>query len=336
MRSVLFNNNENWSIKMKKLAGAMLLLGTLATSAVQAEKWHMPTPYADANLPTQIAREFAEEIRVNTAGELDITVHSGASLVKHPEIPRAVKTGQVQLGEVFIGIMGNTHPVFKHDNIPFLATTFDDAEKLWAAARPEVEKQLDKDGMTLLYTVAWPAQSLYTKAPVNRLEDLSGLKMRAYSPSTSRLADLMNTTPTTVQVPDIPQAFSTGIIDAMITSPSTGVNGQAWDYLEHFTDVRAWIPKNVVVVNKRAFKRLDDKTRQVILDAAAKAESEGWKRVRVTAAEDTKTLAEHGIQVAEPSAELMAQLQKIGDTMIEEWKAESPDEVGAILSSYRQ
>lgn len=321
---------------MKKIAGAMLLLGTLAATTVQAQKWHMPTPYADANLPTQIAHEFADEIKANTAGELDITVHSGASLVKHPEIPRAVKTGQVQLGEVFIGIMGNTHPVFKHDNIPFLATTFEDAEKLWIAARPEVEKQLDKDGMKLLYTVAWPAQSLYTKAPVNRLADLSGLKMRAYSPSTSRLADLMNTTPTTVQVPEIPQAFSTGIIDAMITSPSTGVNGQAWDYLEYFTNVRAWIPKNVVVVNKRAFQRLDDKTQQVILDAAAHAEAQGWKRVRVTAAEDTETLAKNGIKVSEPSAELMAELQKIGDVMIDEWKAEAPAEVEAILSSYRQ
>ncbi len=321
---------------MNKLASAILLLGTFAATAVQADKWHMPTPYADANMPTQLAREFAEEIKTNTGGELDITVHSGASLVKHPEIPRAVKTGQVQLGEIFIGIMGNTHPVFKHDNIPFLATTFEDAEKLWNAARPEVEKQLDKDGMMLLYTVAWPAQSLYTKAPVNRLEDLSGLKMRAYSPSTSRLADLMSTTPTTVQVPEIPQAFSTGIIDAMITSPTTGVNGQAWDYLEHFTDVRAWIPKNVVVVNKRAFKRLDEKTQQVILDAAAHAESEGWKRVRVTAAEDTEALAKNGITVTEPSAELMTELQKIGDIMIEEWKAEAPSEVGAILSSYRQ
>ena len=166
---------------MKKLTGAILLMGGLAASVAQAAQWHMPTPYGDANLPTQIAHQFAEEIKANTAGDLDIVVHSGASLIKHPEIPRAVKTGQVQLGEVFIGIMGNTHPVFKHDNIPFLATTYESAEKLWNAAKTEVEKQLDKEGMMLLYTVAWPAQSLYTKAPVNTLDDLKGLKMRAYS-----------------------------------------------------------------------------------------------------------------------------------------------------------
>ena len=231
--------------------------------------------------------------------------------------------------------MGNTHPVFKHDNIPFLATSFEDAKRLWEAAKPEVEKQLDKEGMKLLYTVPWPAQSLYTKAPVNTMSDLEGLKMRAYSPSTSRLADLMNTTPTTVQVPEIPQAFSTGIIDAMITSPSTGANGQAWDYLSHYTDIKAWIPKNVVVVNKRAFRRLSDEQRQVILDAAATAEAKGWEGVRVTAAEDTATLAENGITVSEPSEQLMKEFQKIGDIMIQEWEEEAPKEVGAILQNYR-
>lgn len=318
---------------IKKLAGSIFLVGSLAAATSQAAQWHMPTPYGDANLPTQIAHQFAEEIKANTAAELDIVVHSGASLIKHPEIPRAVKTGQVQLGEVFIGIMGNTHPVFKHDNIPFLATTYESAEKLWKAAKPEVEKQLDKEGMMLLYTVAWPAQSLYSKAPVNSLADLSGQKMRAYSPSTSRLADLMGTSPTTVQVPEIPQAFSTGIIDAMITSPSTGVNGQAWDYLSNYTDVRAWIPKNVVVVNKRAFKRLDKKTQQVILAAAANAEMKGWAGVRGKALEDTKTLADNGITVSEPSDQLMGELNKIGEIMIEEWEAEAP-EVGAILKNF--
>jgi TRAP-type C4-dicarboxylate transport system substrate-binding protein len=320
---------------IKKITTAAVLVASLATSGAYAAKWNMPTPYGDANLPTKIAYEFAEEISAGSNGEIDVAVHSGASLIKHPEIPRAVRTGQVQLGEIFIGIMGNTHPVFKHDNIPFLATNYQDAEKLWNAARPEISKQLEKEGMTLLYAVPWPAQSLYTKQPVAKLSDLEGLKMRAYSPSTSRLADLMNTTPTTVQVPEIPQAFSTGIIDAMITSPSTGANGQAWDYLSHYTDIAAWIPKNVVVANTRAFKRLSQETQDVIMKAAAAAEAKGWAGVVDQAAKDTATLSDNGIVVSEPSDELMAELRKIGAIMIDEWKAEAPTEVSAILDQYQ-
>ncbi|WP_163391496.1 TRAP transporter substrate-binding protein [Enterovibrio norvegicus] len=320
---------------LKTLLPAMVVsFSALTASSAIAAQWHMPTPYGDANLPTKIAYDFAEQIKESTGGEVDITVHSGASLMKHPEIPRAVRTGQVQLGEVFIGIMGNTHPIFKHDNIPFLATDYNQAQKLWEAAKPEIEKQLSKEGMILLYTVPWPAQSLYTKKPVNALADIKGTKMRAYSPSTSRLADLMNTTPTTVQVPDIPQAFSTGIIDAMITSPSTGANGQAWDYLSHFNEIKAWIPKNFVVVNKRAFKRLDKDDQKAILDAAEKAEARGWNEVTAQEAKDTKTLADNGIVVSQPSEQLLGELQAIGQTMTNEWEQEDPAALTPVLSAY--
>nr|WP_275665943.1 MULTISPECIES: TRAP transporter substrate-binding protein [unclassified Vibrio] len=321
-----------WIVK----TAATLLISALAAHNAIAAKWHMPTPYGDGHLPTQIAYQFAKDIKSYTDGDVDITVYSGASLMKHPEIPRAVRTGQVQLGEVFIGIMGNTHPIFKHDNIPFLATNYDQAKKLWLAAKPEVEKQLSKEGVMLLYTVPWPAQSLYTKKPVQSLADLQGSKMRAYSPSTSRLADLMNTTPTTVQLPDIPQAFSTGIIDAMITSPSTGANGQAWDYLSHFTEVKAWIPKNFVVVNKRAFKRLDKDTQKSILTAAAKAETSAWDLVVEREARDTAILADNGIKVTQPSEELLSELKEIGVTMTKEWEQEAPAEVKMVLDRYNQ
>lgn len=320
---------------LKPLATATFLAGALFSFTASADNWNMPTPYGDGSLSTQIAYQFAKDIKTGTDGEIDTTVHSGGSLIKHPEIPRAVRTGQVQMGEIFIAIMGNAHAVFKHDNIPFLATSFDDAEKLWNAAKPEVEKQLDKQGMTLLYTVPWPPQGLYSKVPIEKMSDMKGRKMRAYSPSSSRLADLMETTPTTVEEPEIAQAFSTGIIDAMITSPSTGVNGQAWDYVSNYTDIKAWIPKNIVVVNKRAFQRLPEEQRQVILDAAAKAEKEGWKQVRVNASKDTATLAEKGIKVAEPSEQLKMEFKKIGDVMTKEWEEEAPEEVGAILKEYR-
>lgn len=324
---------------MSKLTNALLIssvaIGGLTSTASFAEKWHMPTPYGDGNLQTQIAYTFTKEIRDNTNGDLDITVHSGGSLVKHTEIPRSVKSGQVQMGEVFLGILGNENPIYKHDNIPFLATSFEDAKRLWEAAKPSIAKELDKDGMMLLYTVAWPAQSLYSKEPVNSLADLKGQKMRAYSPTQSRLADLMNTTPMTIQTPDIPQAFSTGIIQAMITSPSTGVDSQAWDYVNYYTDVKAWIPKNIVVVNKRAFRRLDKATQQVVLAAAKNAEAAGWTQIAARAAKDKATLLENGMVVSDPSPQLVEELKAIGKTMTEEWKAEAPKEIGEILTRYQ-
>ena len=322
---------------MKLIQKLSVILATtvIGTACNASTKWDMPTPYGDGVHHTKNVRQFAEEVKAATSGELDIVVHSGASLIKHPEIHRAVRTGQVPAGEMFMGLLGNDKPIFKADNIPFLASDFDAAKKLWDSTRPAIENTLAKEGIKLLYAVPWPPQGFYTKKPINSVADLKGLKMRAYSPTTSRLAVLLDATPTTVQTPEIPQAFSTGIIDAMVTSPSTGVSSQSWDYISNYTDTQAWIPKNMVIINEKAFKRLDAKTQKAVMTAAAAAETRGWDMAKAETKAKTNTLAEKGIKVANPSDELKAGLKVIGSTMGAEWAKEAGETGAEIIKALK-
>ena len=318
------------------ILSASLLTLAVSTGASAETRWDLPTPYGDGTHQTQVARSFAEEVTTNSNGKLTIKVHSGGSLIKHPEIHRAVKSRQVQIGEVFVGRLGNINPIFKLDNIPFLATDFDSAEKLYKASKESLNKALAKDGLMLLYTSPWPAQDLYTNKPVNSLADLSGLKMRAYSPTTSRLADLMGTTPVNIPFSDVAQAFTTNAIDAMVTSPSTGVNSQSWDYISNFTTINAWIPKNMLFVNKRIFDRIDDATKKVILTAAANAEQKGWALGRKLAVEHTDKLRANGMTVTAPSEQLQDELRAIGKTMVSEWLDEAGANGKAVVDSFTQ
>ncbi len=315
-------------------ACAGLLAALLATPAVAAT-WNMATPYPDATFHTKNIQQFAEEVKTATDGGLAITVHSGGSLIKHPQIKRAVQTGQVQAGEVFISLLGNEDPVYAVDSIPFLATSYEEARRLWDAARPAIEKLLAESRLVLLYAVPWPPQGLYTSKDIQSVDDLAGLKFRAYNSTTSRLAELTGMVPTQVEVPEIPQAFATGIVDAMITSPSTGVNSKAWDFVDRFYDLQAWIPKNMVVVNRRMFDALDEGARQALLDAAAAAEARGWEMSEAEASEMKAKLAENGVQVIEPAEALRSGLTAIGEQMTGEW-LESAGEVGqGIVATYR-
>ncbi len=310
-----------------------LATALLTTTSYAATKWDMPTPYGDGVHHTKNVKAFAQDINDATGGDLNIVVHSGASLIKHPEIHRAVRTGQVPAGEMFMGLLGNDNALFKADNIPFLASDFGTAKKLWKASRASIEKSLEKDGIKLLYAVPWPPQGFYTKKAINTVADIKGMKMRSYSSTLSRLSVLLGATPTTVQTPEIPQAFSTGIIDAMITSPSTGVSSQSWDYISHYTDTQAWIPKNMVIVNAKAFKRLDSKTQKIVELAAAAAEARGWDMAQAETAAKTAMLAEKGIDVSTPSAEFKTGLQAIGKTMGDEWAKDAGEAGAAILKA---
>ena len=318
------------------LKSAALIATLISTTTFASTRWDMATPYVDATHHTQNIIKFAEEVKLETAGELDIVVHSGASLIKHKEIPRAVRTQQVPIGEVFIGIMGNSDPVYKLDNIPFLASNFDEAKKLYAASKATLAAKLDKDGMMLLFSVPWPPQGIYSKKPITDITDLEGAKLRAYSSTLSRLALLLKASPTTVQTVEIPQAFSTGIIDMMFTSPTTGVSSQSWDYLSHYTDVQAWIPKNMVIVNKRAFKRLDKSSQAALLKAAKSAELRGWEMAIAETATKTALLSENGIDVAQPTEKLMTSLKLIGQQMADEWALEAGDQGIQIIQDYKK
>ncbi|WP_243028848.1 TRAP transporter substrate-binding protein [Thermus albus] len=301
-----------------------LLVGLVVwVVAAQAQTWNMATPYPPANFHTQNIQQFVKEVEEATGGRLKITVHPGGSLFPHPQILPAVRNGQVQMGEVLMSLLANENPLFNLDSIPFVATSYEEARRLYQAQRPEVEKWLAQRGVVFLYAVPWPPQGLYTKRPVNSGADLKGMRFRAYNPATARLAELLGMSPVQVEAADIPQAFATGIVEAMITSPVTGVDSQAWDFARYFYDVKAWIPKNMVVIGRRAFESLSAQDREALLQAAKRAEERGWRLSQEQEEKALQTLASRGLQVVKPSPALLADLKKVGQTMILEWQRQA-------------
>jgi TRAP-type C4-dicarboxylate transport system substrate-binding protein len=319
---------------MRKILGVLCAAG-LCSAAQAQTKWDMPTPYSDGEFHTRNVRAFADDVKKNSNGALEITVHSNNSLIKHPDMLRAVSTGQVNIAEFLLGQFANEDPVFAADNVPFVAPGYDGAMKFYHAQKPVLEKKLQGRGLRLLYAVAWPGQGLYTKDPIKSVNDLKGQKMRTYSPLTSRLAELLGCTSVQVQVTDVPQMFATGAMQAMVTSSATGTATKAWEFVKNYTKTNAWNPKNVVVVNERAFRALSKPQQDALLRAAAAAEPRGWDMSKDREKEGDEALAKNGVTVTEASPELRSALAKIGQQMASEWEKSAGADGQAILKAYR-
>jgi TRAP-type C4-dicarboxylate transport system substrate-binding protein len=313
---------------------AVMSMAIALPVSAMAQSWDMPTPYSDKVFHTANIIEFAKDVEAATNGSFKIIVHSAGSLYKHPDIKNAVRSEQVPIGEFFLSRLSNEDAAFGIDSQPFVATSYNDAEKLWAAQKPVVTELLAEQGLMPLFAVPWPPQGLYTKAEVTNVAGLKGLKFRAYNAALEKFATLAGAAPTQVESPDIPQAFATGQVEAMITSPSTGVSSKSWDFVSTYTPINAWVPKNIVIVNKKAFDGLDDATKAAILAAAKSAETRGWDMSRAETAAKTATLAENGMNVVEPSAELMSGLKDIGAQMQVDWNASASDAAKGIIANY--
>jgi TRAP-type C4-dicarboxylate transport system substrate-binding protein len=311
-----------------------LALALFAGHAFAQTKWDLPAAYPATNFHSENLIQFAKDVDAATAGKLKITVHANASLFKANEIKRAVQGGQAQIGEVLLVNFENENPIFGTDGIPFLATSYADSKRLYDAQKPVLDKVLAAQGMKLLYAVAWPSQGIFTKKEINSVADLRGIKWRAYSPATAKIAELIGAQPVTIQAAELSQALATGVVESYMSSGSTGFDTKTYESLKFFYDTQAWLPKNAVIVNKRAFDALDPATQASLTKVAAEAETRGWK---VSAEKDgfyKKALGEKGMKVVTPSPKLMDDMRQVGSIMLTDWQKKAGADGDAIIAAY--
>jgi TRAP-type C4-dicarboxylate transport system substrate-binding protein len=319
-------------LKFALAAAAFALAGPLAAQT----KWDLPAAYPASNFHTENLVQFASDVDKASGGKLKIQVHANASLFKAPEIKRAVQGGQAQIGEILLVNFQNEWQIFGADGLPFLADSYDSGMKLWSVQRPMVEKKLGEQGMMVLYAVAWPPQGIYSKKPLASAADMKGLKWRAYSPATARIAELVGAQPVTVQAAELSQAMATGVVDSYMSSGSTGFDTKTYEHIKNWYDTQAWLPKNAVIVNKAAFDALDAPTRQALLKAGADAEARGWAASKKVNLEVLEKLKANGMQIHTPSAALKADMKKVGDTMLKEWLDKAGPEGQQLVDAFRK
>jgi TRAP-type C4-dicarboxylate transport system substrate-binding protein len=318
------------------LLAACLAAALTAAPAMAQTKWDLPAAYPDDNPHSQNLVLFAKDVAAATGGKLQIVVHAGASLFKAPDIKRAVQTGQAQIGEVLISLHENEDPIFGVDVVPFLATSYPEAMKLWQASKPAIEKKLASQGLMLLFAVPWAPQGIYSKKQLDSVADMKGLKWRAYNVGTARIGELVGAQVVTVQAADLAQALATGVVNSFITSAATGYDSKSWETMTHFYDTQAWIPKNVTFVNKAAFDKLPKAEQDAVLKAAATAETRGWKMWEEKSGWYLDQLKSHGMKVQPPSAKLKEGLAKVGETLTADWLKKAGADGKAVIDAYEK
>ncbi|HXR56385.1 MAG TPA: TRAP transporter substrate-binding protein [Casimicrobiaceae bacterium] len=321
-------------MKHRLLASLVLSLACSLPAHAQT-KWDLPTAYPANNFHTENLQQFANDVDKATGGKLKIQLHPNASLYKAPEIKRAVQGGQAQAGEILLVNYENEDPLYGLDGVPFLATSYKESYKLYKAERKALEDKLAKQGMLLLYTVPWPPQGIYTNRVLKSAADMKGLKWRAYSPATSKIAELVGAQPVTVQAAEVSQALATGVIDSYMSSGATGYDSKTYEQLKHFYDTQAWLPKNAIIVNRAAFNALDKPTQAAVLKAGAEAETRGWKLSEEKTNWYLDQLRKNGMTIDTPSEQLTADMRKIGNVMLADWLRKAGPDGKKIIDAYR-
>lgn len=311
-------------------AATLAITGT----AISAEKWDMPMAYAATNFHSEMGVVFADKVKEYTNGAIEITVHAGGSLFKGGEIKRAVQTGQAPIGERFMSAHANEAPLLGWDNLPFLATTYEDNNKLWKAAAPKVNAQLAELNLVSLYTCPWPGQGFYFKKEVGSSADTQGIKFRSYNTATATFAEALGMVPVQVEAAELSQALATGVAEAFISSGSTGYDRKVWEHLTHYYKVNAWLPRNSVIINKGVWDGLADDAKAGLQKAADETGAACSAKSEELAGWYFEQLESNGMKVEDASPEFLAELQEIGAKMTATWLESAGEDGQAIIDSF--
>lgn len=313
-------------------AAAVMLSSTTAF----AEKWDMPMAYAATNFHSEHGVMFADKVKQYTDGALEITTHPGGSLFKGGEIKRAVQTGQAPIGERFMSAHANEAPLLGWDNLPFLATTYEANDKLWAAAKDKVNAQLADLNLVALYTCPWPGQGFYFKKEVNSSADTQGIKFRSYNSATATFAKELGMLPVQVEAAELSQALATGVAEAFISSGSTGYDRKVWEHLTHYYKVNAWLPRNYVIINKGIYDGLSDDIRSALHKAADETGAACASKSAELANWYFEQLEKNGMTVQDAGPDFLAELKSIGAKMQAEWLSSVGSDGQAIIDAYKK
>lgn len=316
------------------LAAALALPLMTFQSASAATTWIMATGNPENSFFTENIREFIKEVETNSKGELKIDLRSNDTLVKHDAIKRAVQSGQVQLGEIRLGVYGNEDPMYNLDNLPGVVTDYKQAKLLMDAQAPYFDTLFKKNRIRALSYVPWPGQGFFTKTALTTPEDMKGKKLRIYSQPTREMGEALGFQSTILPFAEVSQAYATGLINSLFTSAQTGIDTQIWDNAKYYTYTGTMHNKNVVIVSETAMRALPKAVQDVVIAAGERATTRGYEMSAEVSQKNIDVLKQHGMEVTDASASIQEKIGSIGKKMIEDWRNAANDEQRAVLDNY--
>ncbi len=307
----------------------------LATPCLAKTTWNANSVWPPKNEHSVGLNEFAAKVKTATKGELELVVHTGGALgYKGPELLKVVRDGLVPVSDMLISGVAGDEKVFQIVTLPFLVRNFDELHLLLNISRPHFDKAAQKWNQKILYIAPWPGAGLWTKKKVTSLADMKGLKVRTYDKNGALVMEAVGATPLALPFSEVYTSLQTGVIDSVMTSTPTAVDGKFWEVLKYFEPLNITIATNMVTVNLKAFQKLPKAQQDALVKAGKEMEAVMWAKVKKWDKDMEAISNKNGIQTVKPTAKQSAELEKITEGIRADWLKTAPPDGKKIYADF--
>lgn len=266
----------------------------------------------------KVMHDWDKELTQLTQGRVKFKFYFGGVMGDERDVIRKMRYGQVHMS-AFTGLgLGVVNPEMRILELPFLAQTYDEIDKISAAFQPKLEAGFKKRGFTLL---AWNETGfvhVFSNKPVKSLEDMKGMKWWAWDgdPLVEALYKEVGITPIPLSLPDVYTSLQTNLIDAVYSTPLAVLALQWSSRVKYISDVKLTHASGGILISNNAYKMLSAADRSVLEKTAKKYSQILLTRIRSDNEKSYTVLKEQGLKfVSIPPAEL----KRIQEKCIHVW-----------------
>lgn len=320
---------------------AAVMSGVAVADDVKAQSeytWDLPETFAPTSIHGLADQMFADLVAEKTDGRIDVVPHfEGALGYRGVDHLDAVSEGSVPTARLSLSYFGGFDPIFRISTLPFVTQSPAELEALWGVYQAPLEEFLKEEYNQIAVSAgAFPPSGIWTREPLESLEDLKGLKVRTFDVNSTRTFTRAGAAAVDMGFGEVLPALSTGAIDGVVTSADAGHSAGLGEFLPYFHEINWNFPISPITINEDVWSDLPEDLREAVRDAGSETTAWGFERLSGLTQENYAEMREEGITViTDPPEEILDAIQEAGDTVIQSWREDAGD-AAKILDEYQQ
>ncbi len=244
-------------------------------------------------------RSLDKEIRAKSEGKLGFAFYAGGIAGDELNVLKKIRIGQIHCA-AFSGVgFGQILPMVRVLDLPFLFRNDRETDLVHQRLFPFFAEQFRKKGFELLAWAEVGDVHLFSKKPVEKIEDLSGLKIWTWSgdPIAKETFVAMGVTPIPLAITDVSTAINTGMIDTVYAPPLGALALQWHTSMKYMTALPLVHSTGAVLISSRYLKRLPPKLSTLLIPPFQKAMADLTSTLRAQNLEAIQVLKDGGLTI---------------------------------------
>jgi tripartite ATP-independent transporter DctP family solute receptor len=284
----------------------------LAAAGVSSAQESRTIKFANQNTaghPIVLGMEkFKEIVEKNSGGKIKVNVFPGGALGSDQANVSAIQGGTLEMASMNSGIFANQVKEFAIFDFPFMFGSSKEADAVVdGPTGKKLHAKLEEKGIVGLgyYELGFRHIS-NSKRPINKVEDLEGLKLRVIpNPINVDWVKALGANPTPLPWPEVYSALEQKAVDGQ-ENPVATINGaKLYEVQKNLVLTGHQYNPQSVIISKKFWDKLSAAEKKIIGDAVTESSKYQREQSRKLEASITENLKKNGMQVTQlPEAEM--------------------------------